>query len=281
MKSEIDSPENSVVTPFKAHLVHFEILNMMIKPEMDSKPQMKKLLFISEHGLFITRLLIKGSQNWESLKESVFRKESSEYIFFRLDFDCILELSFGNFEKFSRKQKFPIKIRMLNGKRFFIELVRSGYLKLRNILGRSLLSTRDKSQIYNLDFANNWGYRILQVDSSELLKEFYESLVIKFRLLNEEQFQRIAFNKKFVGLNIKDEKEDTVKDIEALKHEMTQRRRKNKFRVEYLIPDLWEDPEQFVICKKEKSDLLHSVVVPYLDKVPIHKILKDSSLFPF
>lgn len=86
-------------------------------------------------------------------------------------------------------------------------------------------------------------------------------------LMNEEQFQRVVFGSQELHISIEQNKIQRPKGFRFLSEKVHERTKKGKFKIDYIVPDLWRDPRKFVVVDEDEHNLLHSVAIPQLDKV--------------
>jgi hypothetical protein len=92
-------------------------------------------------------------------------------------------------------------------------------------------------------------------------------LVIENEVLKEDQFQRLIFDRPELDILVSHQNKSKAGGFKFLSDRVQKRLKMGKFQIDYLVPDLWKNPNQMLTVGEEDQDLLHSVAVPQLDKV--------------
>lgn len=225
------------------------------------------LLMISNSAVYI----IKDPSDLENADASALLSsqeslEGSGLVIKKMLFHKIRRLSFGNFNTFLKANKFPIKMHIKPNIYFFIELLKNDYLYLKKIFENNTnLQASQKGKKFR--FYQKIRDELSNIDSAPYIGSLFKTVVINTKILDESQFQKIVFGKTDLNLSVEYRHHQKETGLQSLGRRVGERIKKGRFKVDYLVPDLWKDSSKLIVVTENDHDLLHNVAIPQFEKV--------------
>lgn len=246
--------------------IRVEVIGFSCKSFDENLKDLVKHLFIFNSAMYITKDFSQSRLSSEGpLCDEAFL-ERSQLVLDKIAFSEVNKLSFGKLEKFIERNQFPIKITTNDSKDYYIELTKADYFYMRKIFGENS-QRRKSSRSKKFPFTQNTRDRLVQMDASPFVWSLFELIVIDHQLMREDQFHRILFDRPELNILVERKSKEEAGGFRYLADRVGKQFKSGKFRVDYVVPDLWKDERKMLLVDEEEQDLLQTVAVPQLDKV--------------
>lgn len=250
----------------QASFIQLEVIGFSCKSFDENLKALVKHLFIFNSAMYITKSL--NGTLWANAETppSEALLEESQLVLDKIPFSNVNMLSFGALEKFLKLNKFPIKITTTDSKNYYIELAKEDYLYLRKTFGEGS-THRKASRSKKFLLTQNVKDRLAQMDTFPFVPSLFKLIVVDHQLMQEDQFHRILFDRPELNILVQQKSSEKSGGFRYLANRVHERCKRGKFKVDYILPDLWNDQQKLLMVDDQEQDLLQTVAVPQLDKV--------------
>jgi hypothetical protein len=253
--------------PHFPHCIQMPLLGIEAENNNTKFPEKNKLLLISRSSLYIIKdFKIEDGDNTNKRLDSEKAIENSEFLLDQIPFSKIKKFNFGKFKLFEKKNEFPIKISVYPKMVYFLEFTKTDYIYIRKLfIEISNLQATQSSKKFK--FSQNLKDELYHIDSTSYIPNLFKTIVVDTKTLNENQFQKVVFNKTDLNLSVEHRGDKKTGGFMYMAKRVRERIKKGRFKVDYVIPDIWKQDHKFVIMTENDQDMMHNVMVPHFEKV--------------
>lgn len=166
--------------------------------------------------------------------------------------------------------KFYIRIKLQSGNKFLITILGQFFWELKHLILKSEVPS-NLEKVSCLRFEKKFQKCLELVDTIENIVNLFRLVVVENQMISAETFVKIVFLKNNLFFILCVENDDHIENFNFLSQRIINRIKSKSFKVDFVIPELWGNPNRFHLMNESKMDHKQIVHVPFFEKVKISR----------